>query len=145
MKKVHSSVALLPESKKSNSFENTESTELQTLRDIDLSREYLEECYICFEEITHENPAMFLHKCKHHICMPCLELLNNIKSKRYLENTSRCGICRARSNKCVIDTKYFHTKPHNSFQSIYVPNEILEDEKHRHPHFDYIQQIIVMG
>jgi len=118
---------------------------LHKLNEIKLERELLENCYICFEEITHTNTAVFVYKCRHSICIACLELLSKSKSREILENSSFCGICRAQPNKFVMRTKHFITMRHNSHQNICIPCELIENNKNNHPHCDLLQKMIVQG
>tara|TARA_B110000285_G_scaffold75883_1_gene87371 strand:+ start:26 stop:409 length:384 start_codon:yes stop_codon:yes gene_type:complete len=119
--------------------------ELSPLTFIELERGKLDICYICLDEIDHETPAVFIHMCKHHMCIHCLDEIC-IKEKRddILKNTSMCGICRALPNKFVMRSKSFIIKQHNTLQSIYIPKEQLKDI-YSHPHSDSLQKMIMMG
>ena len=116
---------------------------LSYLNEIKLERDLLEKCYICFEEITHTNNAVFVYTCKHNICMDCLGLLSKSKTRDTLENSSLCGICRAPPNKFVMRAENFTKKRHNSLQSICIPTELIKCNTH--PHYDLLQKMIVEG
>ena len=114
------------------------------LKCIELNRDILDVCYICLDEITHEKVAVFIHLCKHHICLSCLQKISEDKTRQDLENSSTCGICRATSNKYIMRMKTFKVKKHNKTQSIYVPSK-LSREIDNHPHCDSIQKMIIQG
>ena len=105
---------------------------LYDLHRIPLQRSLLEECYICLDEISNLNPAVFIHKCKHSICIECFRSLNTAPIKI-------CGVCRAQSNEFVVRAKSFVSKRHNYIQSICVPTVLANS----HPHHDLLQKMIV--
>mgnify|MGYP006117624447 CR=1 FL=1 len=110
------------------------------LRHIKLERNLLENCYVCLEDVTHRNPAVFLHKCKHNICIECLRRSMSTSGSTRGGIVENCGICRAQSNKIVKRAKMFIVNRHNSIQSICVP-EVLA-ERNSHPHCDLLQKMI---
>jgi len=113
-----------------------------------IAKPIIDDCYICLEPITHTNPAMFIYKCKHAICIDCLAILGKSKTRKCLGEQSKCGICRASSNMYVINSNEFTTFQYNPQQSLHVPSQLIEIENNtifNDPHFDVLQKIITKG
>ncbi len=102
-----------------------------------LEKPRLDDCYICLDPICDKmmNGAVIPFRCRHPICINCVRKQNIISFVRL----SVCGICRAKPNRYITETRQLCQVPYSNSQSVFVPtNTITKNTLYR----DHIQHIL---
>ena len=98
----------------------------------------LDDCYICLDEICDKmsTSAVFPFICIHPICVNCITKPNTtIISFSILQ---RCGICRAKQNRYITESKKMCKAPYTENQSIIVPTITITSETLYRDHIQHI-------
>ncbi len=101
----------------------------------------LDDCYICLDAIGNEmeNGAILPYKCRHPICFGCLvELDRRYNSLDRFIKMSNCGVCRAETNRYIIENKDLCLVSYSEKQSIYVLWSSINEQTLFRDHIQYM-------
>ena len=106
----------------------------------DLKKEDLDDCYICLSSISNKPDfsAVFVFKCRHPICLDCLNTITSKYTDNFL-NKMLCCICRTSTNKYLLKNRKLQKVYYSQTQSIMIPKNLITDQN---IHSDHIQRLI---